>query len=308
MPLDPQARQVLDALDALGTFDYRNTGHVELRALSNARGPDPGVPLAGVEDRAIDGVVGEIPVRIYTPEGDPPFPALVYFHGGGFVICGLESHDSTCRQLCYEARCVVISVDYRLAPEHRFPAAVEDCHAAASWVAARASEIGVDPSRIAVGGDSAGGNLAATVALMARDRGGPALVHQLLVYPCLDPACDTASHREIEEGYLLDRAMMQWFWGHYLASDEEARSPYASPIRAASLGGLPPAHLVTAEFDPLRDEGVAYAEKLRADGVAVTHAHYDGMIHGFLSMFDAIDVGKRAVSDAAAALTAAFAR
>jgi acetyl esterase len=234
-------------------------------------------------------------------------PGIVYFHGGGFVIGNLDSHDGTCRALANASGCAVVSVDYRLAPEHRFPAAPEDCYAALRFVAERGAELGIDARRLAVAGDSAGGNLAAVTALLARERRGPDVRFQLLVYPVADHAFDTPSYRDNAEGYFLSAAMMRWFWGHYLERPEQGDDPLASPLRAKDLAGLPPALVITAEYDPLRDEGEAYAARLKQAGVAAELLRYDGQIHGFFSLFDALDDGRAAVERAGAALRAALA-
>jgi acetyl esterase len=269
----------------------------------------PPEEVAKVEDRTIPGPSGvQIPFRIYTPSGQGPLPVLAYFHGGGWVIGNLETVDAPCRALANGAGCVVVSVDYRLAPEHTFPAAAEDCYAATRWVAEHAAELGGDPRRIAVGGDSAGGNLAAVVSLMARDRGGPALVFQLLVYPVTDYSYDTPSYQENAEGYLLTRGAMVWFWDHYLSGGQDGRHPHASPLRAESLANLPPALVITAEYDPLRDEGEAYAKRLEQAGVPVTLTRYPGMIHGFFQMGGVLEGGRRAITQAAEALRSAFVR
>jgi acetyl esterase len=231
---------------------------------------------------------------------------LVYFHGGGWVLGGLETHDGVCRGLANGAACVVVSVDYRLAPENKFPAAAEDCYAAAAWVAKHAPVIGGDPRRIAVGGDSAGGNLSAVVALMAGDRQGPELSLQLLVYPVTDSACDTPSYRENAEGYLLTRDAMAWFWNHYVRDDRDRINPHAAPLRAGNVAGTPPALVITAEFDPLRDEGEAYARRLEAAGVPVTLTRYDGMIHGFFGMTMVMDKARAAMHEATMALRRRF--
>ena len=259
-----------------------------------------------MEDRAIPGPGPEIPVRIYTPDGRGPFPLLVWFHGGGWVIGDLETADGTARRLAAQAGCVVVSVDYRLAPEARFPAAPEDCYAAAQWVAGNAGSINADPGRIAVGGDSSGGNLAAVVSLMARDRGGPPLVFQLLVYPVTSRDLDTGSYRQNGDGYVLGRDAMKWYWDLYLADDADASNPYAAPLLAKDLSGLPPALVITAEFDPLRDEGEAYAQRLQAAGVTATGSRYGGMMHGFFGMPAFLDKGGQAVAEASAALKEAF--
>ena len=308
MPLDPQARAVLDTLDAGALPDLASVPPELMRqgfaALLRESGEPE--PVAKVEDTVFAGPAGEIPVRVYRPDTGETLPLLVYFHGGGFVICDLETHDGVCRQLANRARCVVVSVDYRLAPEAKFPAAPEDCYAATRFAADHAAELGVDPDRIAVAGDSAGGNLAAVVSLMARARGGPSLRHQLLVYPVTNHDFETSSYRENAEGYLLTRAMMQWFWGHYLEEPEIGANPWASPLREPDLTDLPPATILTAEYDPLRDEGEAYAARLRAAGVPTTLTRYDGMIHGFFGMTAAIDRARDAVDQAALALRGAF--
>lgn len=306
--LDPQAKALLDAMPPFPDFD---TIPLEVlrqgMAAQNALAPDAQpVPVAEVENRAIPGPAGEIPVRIYTPEGEGPFPVLVYFHGGGFVLCDLDTHDGTCRSLARGAEVVVVSVDYRLAPEHRFPAGPEDCYAATRWVAEHAAEIGGDASRIAIGGDSAGGNLTAVVALMARDRGAPKLGFQLLIYPVTNFDFETASYRDNAEGYFLSTDMMRWFWRQYLEDPAHGAQPYASPLRAEDLTRLPPGLCITAGYDPLRDEGEAYAEKLRAAGNDVALSRYPGMIHGFFGMEAALDEAKRAVAEASDALRKAL--
>ncbi|HLZ72939.1 MAG TPA: alpha/beta hydrolase [Dehalococcoidia bacterium] len=308
MPLDPQARAVLDQMAALGDPPLGTATVEETRRNMAARraGMPPGEPVAKTEDRSVPGPAGSVPVRIYTPEGRAPFPVLVYFHGGGWVIGDIESHDASVRALTNRSGCVIVSVDYRLAPEHKFPAAADDCFAATQWAAAHAAEFGGDASRLAVGGDSAGGNLAAVVALMAKERGGPRIAFQLLIYPVTDHNYETASYSENAEGYLLSRDSMVWFWNHYLNTPAEGKNPIASPLQAADLAGLPPALVITAEFDPLRDEGEAYAKRLKAAGVRVTATRYDGMIHGFFGMFLQIDKAKLALDEAAAALCAAL--
>ena len=229
-------------------------------------------------------------------------PLLVLFHGGGFIAGSIDSHDGGARELCAQARAIVVSVDYRLAPEHKFPAAAEDCHVALLWVAAHAAELGGDSTRLAITGDSAGGNLAAAVALMNRDRGGPPLALQALVYPVIDPACNTPSAVANREHYMLTTASMRWMWGLYVESPADFANPYAAPSAAASLAGLPPALVITAEFDPLRDEGEAYGRALAAAGVAVTISRYNGMIHGFASFFDITPRASEAVGEVARAL------
>jgi acetyl esterase len=276
-------------------------------AFEQMRLPLPVEEVAHVEDRSIPGPAGAVPVRVYRSAGAAKSaPSLVYFHGGGWVIGSLDSHDGLCRALANKTDAVIVSVDYRLAPEARYPAAAEDCYAATRWVAEHGAEIGVDGRRIAVGGDSAGGNLAAVVSLMARDRSGPALRHQVLTYPVADHDFDTPSYRDNAEGYLLTRGAMQWFWDHYVPNRTQRNEAYAAPLRAEKLVGLPPATVITAEYDPLRDEGEAYGARLREAGVDAVTTRYDGQIHGFVSLFEVFDQGKAGVAQIAAALRAAL--
>ena len=273
-------------------------------AMAALAGPEQ--PVARVEDRTIPGPGGPIPVRVYWPIVGQRLPALVYLHGGGWVFGNIGSIDRNCRVLANSVGCVVVNVEYRLAPEHKYPAAAEDAYAVIAHLAAHPDEFHVDPARIAVAGDSAGGNLAAVACLMARDRGGPRVAFQMMVYPVIDYDCNRPSVSE-NDGYLLNRAVMRYFWNHYVASPEEARHPYASPINAKTLAGLPPALVITAECDPLRDQGEAYARRLEEFGVPVTLKRYDGAIHVFFQMSAVIDSGRQAVADAAAALRQAFA-
>lgn len=267
----------------------------------------PGDATVQIEDRTIAGPGGALPVRVYSPQNaSGTLGALVYFHGGGWVIGTIESTDAICRNVAARAGCKVVSVEYRLAPEHRYPAPLEDCYAALEWVAANGAELGVDPTRLAVGGDSAGGNLAAAVALKARDEHGPALRLQLLVYPVTDRSYGTASYAANGDGYLLTTSMMEWFWDHYVDADS-ADDPYVSPLRAKDLSGLPAAVVFTAEFDPLRDEGEAYAAALRAAGVSVEAERFDGQIHAFWQMPATFAAADTAADRAAAALRKAFA-
>ena len=309
MPLDPQAKQVLDLINSAPTYDLDATAAEAREFFAQMNTPDASIPVTRIEDRTIPGPAGEIPVRIYapaTPDEEPQLPVLVYFHGGGFVIGDIDTHDGPCRALAQGAGCMVVSVDYRLAPENPFPAAPEDCYAATAWVAENAAEIGADPNRVAVGGDSAGGNLAAVVALMSRDRQGPALCHQLLVYPVTDYAFDTDSYRENADGYMLTLPMMEWFWNHYLSDPAQGGDELASPLRAAVLAGLPPATVITAEFDPLRDEGEAYARRLESAGIESRLTRYDGVFHGFFGMGAAIDKANLAMDEACAQLRGTF--
>lgn len=310
MPVNASTQAVMAAMDAAGIPQTYTLTPPKAREVSRFRRTlyqGPIEPVSSIQDRSIPGPAADIPVRVYTPEGSGPFPALVYFHGGGWVVGDLDSHDHVCRALANAAGCVLVSVDYRLAPEHRFPAAADDAYAATAWVAANPHEIGVDGSRLAVAGDSAGGNLAAVVALMARDRGGPSIAFQLLVYPVIDYACDTPSYEENAVGYRLEKADMQYFWEHYVGSPQAGSSPYASPLRASDLSGLPPALVLTAEFDPLRDEGEAYAARLVEAGVPTTLIRYDGVIHGFFGMLGAVDESRQAIDASAEALRRAFA-
>lgn len=308
MALDPKVKAVLDMLAAAGAPPLNTLAPEEARRLMKAGRlmPSQPDPVARVEDRTIPGPAGEIPVRVYTPAGSPPFPLVVFFHGGGWVICDLDTHDPVCRALANAAGAVVMSVDYRLAPEHRFPAAAEDAYAAVCWAGAHAAELGGDATRLAVAGDSAGGNLATVAALMVRDRGGPPLRFQALVYPVTDCNFETPSYRENAEGYMLTRDAMRWFWSHYAPGEADAASPYASPLRAPDLRGLPPALVITAEFDPLRDEGEAYARRLQEAGVPAVLTRYDGVIHGFFTMLDILDQARQAVDQVGAALRRAF--
>jgi acetyl esterase/lipase len=307
MPLDPQAQAFLAQFPPMPDFEAIPLPLLRQGFEQSALSPGEPEAVAHVENLRLPGPDGEIPVRLYRPDSKSALPGLVYFHGGGFVLCNLESHDGVCRSLANAAGCAVVSVDYRLAPEHRFPAAPEDCYAATRFVAERGRELGIDAARIAVGGDSAGGNLTAVVSQMARDRRGPRLRFQLLVYPVTDASFDTPSYRENAEGYFLTTNMMKWFWGKYLADPGDAANPYASPLRAKDLTGLPPGLCITAEFDPLRDEGEAYAARLRQAGVEVTATRYDGMFHGFFGMGALLDKGKKAVAQAADALKKALA-
>jgi acetyl esterase len=307
MALDPQARAVIDLVVKSGRPAYHELSPKDARQLFRDTRPasTPTPPAIGaVADVLADGPAGPIPLRVYRPAGvaAAPLPALVYFHGGGWVIGDLETHDVLCRQLTAEAGVTVVAVDYRLAPEHAFPAAVDDAWAATRWSVAHAERLGIDPGRVAVGGDSAGGNLAAVVALLARDAGGPALAFQVLIYPVTDAGTETGSYRDCAEGYLLTRQGMRWFFDHYLTSPDDARDWRVSPLRATSHAGLPPALIVTAGFDPLRDEGEAYARALRDAGVRVDYVCYGGMIHGFVPMGRLIGTANRAVSHVAASL------
>ena len=309
MPLDPQAQRVIDAMAALNLKPVEESTPAEaresIRTRTAALGPFPDV--AAVVDHRVPVSGGEIIVRAYSPGGPGPHPALVYYHGGGWVIGDLYSHDGLCRSITNAARCAVLSVDYRLAPESKYPVAVEDSYAALLWIVANAERLGIDRRRIAVGGDSAGGNLATVMALVARDRKGPRLALQVLIYPVTDHDLDTRSYRENATGYVLTREGMRWFWNHYLAREAQGREPYASPLRASSLAGLPPALIITAEYDPLCDEGEAYAARLRDAGVPVTLTRYPGMFHGFVRLTNVLDKARTALDEIASSVQKAFA-
>jgi acetyl esterase len=308
MALHPQCKAFLDMIAASGGRPLHEMAPAEARG--QAIPPELGGPeqaVHRVENRRIPGDGGLIPVRVYYPAGATPLPALVFFHGGGFVLGGLDMSDRACRALANGSGCVVISVDYRLAPEHAFPAAADDAFAATSYVAEHAADFGVDPTLIAVGGDSAGGNLAAVVALRARDAGGPPLAFQLLIYPWVDFADDSPSMREYAADHFLTAETMEWFATHYLPAPIDRRQPWVSPARA-NLAGLPPAFVLTAECDPLRDQGEAFAQRLKEAGVPATAKRYEGMIHPFFSLSGIIEGGQTALAEAAAALKTALTR
>jgi acetyl esterase len=300
--LHPQCKAFLDQLASMGGTPLHEMTPRDARAM--ALPPDlagPERPLHSVADRRVPGPEGEIPLRVYTPAPGPALPGLVYFRGGGFVLGTLESSDRTCRELAHLSGRVVVSVDYPLAPEHPFPAAVDDACAATKYVVDHASEFGIDAGQVAIGGESAGANLATVVARRSLGSGGPALAFQLLVYPLVDFADDSPSMREFANGHFISSDMLLYFERHYLGNVQNRQHPDASPL-TADLRGLPPAFVITAECDPLRDQGEAYARKLAQAGVPVTAKRYDGMIHPFVSLAGIVDGGKVALTDAAAAL------
>ena len=313
MPVDAQFLPILQQVEAAGPPDFSRLTPELMREIYRRLTirSEPAISMAMVRNLELPGPEGKIAARFYLPHGEAEYPLLVYFHGGGFVICDLDTHDSTCRALANAGRCAVLSVDYRLAPEAKFPVPLEDCYAATKW-AAESKELKdlacVDLNRLVVGGDSAGGNLAAATCMLAMERGGPRIVHQLLIYPVIDYSFDTGSYQEFAEGYFLRRDMMEWYWGHYLASPEDGNHPLASPLRAKNLADLPPATVITAEYDPLRDEGEAYAQRLAAAGVATSLRRYDGMIHGFFSMFEFIERAQEAIDYAGKQLETALER
>jgi acetyl esterase len=309
MPIDPDARALIDAM--AGGFPKLHelpSGTEARRLVAEAmQGHEPeGEPVHHVEDRQVAVDSGEITVRIYRPSDRTDLPVVVFFHGGGWVMCDLASHDPMARRMANGSGCIVVATDYRLAPEHRYPTAAEDCYAALCWAAANASSFGGDPSRLAIFGDSAGGNLAAVVAQMARDRGGPPLALQVLAYPVIDARCDTESHRTIGGDYFLWSEEVQWCWQQYLREPADGAEPYASPSRAESLAGLPRALVITPEFDPLRDEGERYARWLDAAGVPTTCTRYEGMFHSFLTFTGVLPAADRAHEQIAGALREAL--
>ena len=313
MGLDRDAERVLEMVRLSGRPPYETLSAPEARELFLAArevlAPDP--PAVGeIRELSAPGPAGAaVPLRLYRGATTAPgetLPALVYLHGGGWVIGDLDTHDSLCRHLANAARCIVVAVDYRLAPEHKFPAAAEDCFAATSWVAQEAAALGLDPERLAVGGDSAGGNLAAVVSLIARDRGSPKLRCQALLYPAVDCGMTHASHDRFADGYLLTRPTMKWFYEHYLRGPPDVDDWRASPLRAADLSRVTPALVLTAGNDVLCDEGEAYARRLQQAGVAVQLRHFPDQIHGFLTMGKIVQAAQPALDDIAAALRAAW--
>lgn len=314
--LHPQIVKVIEAMQRAGLAPIEaltpDEARRQMEETTKSRKAEP-LPVGRVEDRDIPGPAGPIRVRLYWPEADGgeagrALPAIAYYHGGGHVIGSLDTHDLIARNLCHGAAALVMSVDYRMGPEHRFPAAVEDSVAALGWLHANATSLGADPDRLGVHGDSAGANLAAVVALMARDRGGPRLRLQSLVYPIADYTLSATSYEAYAEGYgLLTRAAMQWFQRHYLRGPEDAEDWRASPIKATSLAGVAPAIIVTAECDVLHDDGANYAEALRRAGVTVEYREYPGMIHAFFGMVPAVDDAMNAQCVVWAAFKRAFA-
>ena len=308
MPLDPQLQAIRDQSERdnvppLYTMSLADARAADLASIQ-ASGGEP-EPVYEVADLKIPGPGGELPLRLYRPARERPRPALLYFFGGGWVLGTIDTADGVCRSLANSSGALVVVAGYRLAPEHRFPAAIDDCYAAVRWVAEHADEIGADPARLAVGGDSAGGNLAAGVALRAR-ADGQALAGQLLVYPNTDQLADDPSMRAADDPFLFNRHSVAWYRQHYLTDPGDAASPLASPLRAESLAGLPPALVITAEYDPLRDQGEAYARRLAEEGVQVELSRYPGMAHGFFTMAGTVDASRAAIAQAASTLRAWF--
>lgn len=311
MTLDPQAEALLAGLKLLHRPPVSSLSVAENRAALKAmtsQGNIPPQPVAGVGEHLVPVPGGEIKVRVYTPATEPPRPVLVFFHGGGFVMGDLDDCDPPLRALANAAGCIVVSAGYRLAPEYKFPTAPEDCYRALLWTVENAASLGGDPGRVAVAGDSAGGNLATVVCLMVRERGGPAPRFQALIYPATDLAGDYPSLHEFATGYFLEADAAAYFNAQYCRSPEDVRHCFASPILAPDLGGLPPALVVTGGYDPLRDQGEAYARKLEAAGVRVVYHCYGGMIHGFWNMGRVLEKGRELIEEVAAFSREEFSR
>ena len=312
MALDPQVEYVLELVAQSPYPEFHTVSAEEARDIFETTAPALNIRPEDVfrtEDRWIEGPGGDIPLRIYTPRqpgAGELLPMLVFYHGGGFVIGSLDSYDSLCRAIANRADCIVVSVDYRLAPEHKFPAAADDALEAYQWVSDHAEELDGDPRRTAIAGDSAGGNITAVTAIGIRDAGEIPPLLQILIYPVTGGAPETPSHHEFADGLLLTRANILWFYGQYLDRPEDASDPRFAPLLDDDLSGLPPALVIVAGYDPLRDEGIAYAERLRQAGVQTELTNYEGMVHGFLSLADAVDQGKTAIDQVAAALRDAF--
>lgn len=311
MKLDPQVKVLLESIEKSGALPFNAYSAQEARAVydkaSEAVRGVPPVPHK-IETIEIPGSLGPIPAWVYKPSENSDLPVLVYYHGGGYTIGSLKSHDCVCRGICVEAECIVVSVDYRLAPENKFPAAVEDAWDAAVWVAENANSLGGNPNNIAIGGDSAGGNLTAVVSLIAKESDGPQFIFQLLIYPCADMSCGFESHQKFGKGYRLTNELIDWFYDHYFSEDDDRSHWKASPLNAPDLSDLPSAFVVSAGFDPLQDENKAYAEKLERAGVKIKHSHYENMIHGFLTMPGVLDKAKEAISECAKELKLAFSK
>ena len=306
MPLDTQAAAFVQMVIEAGGKPFEEMTPEEAREMFTVAFAAPGTGLTTIEDITIAGPGGPLALRIHRPPAAGPLPVLVFFHGGGWVVGDFSTHDFACQELARLTPCILVSVDYRLSPETRFPGPVDDCYAATEWASQNAAALGALPDPVAVGGDSAGGHLAAAVALRARDNGLP-LALQLLIYPVTDAACDTASYTEFANGFVLTRLAMLWFWEHFLGPGGDAAHPEASPLRAPDLAGVAPAYVLTAECDVLRDEGERYADRLRAAGVATHSYRYPGQLHGFSTVvgaFDATAVSHELLADA---LRSAFA-
>jgi acetyl esterase len=309
MPLDPHVKALLDEMEEAGArpFEELTVPQARIDALGFIDFQGKAEDVASVEHRFIPGPTADLPVRIYTPaEGQAPFPGLVYFHGSGWVVQNIEVCDTTARALANSTGCVIVTVNYQKAPEHPFPIPFDDAWAGTTWVFEHAAELGIDAVRIGVAGDSAGGNLAAAVALRARDEGAPKIAYQALIYPAVEHGWDTSSMHENGEGYMLTRESVRWCWDHYVQDKSLVDDWRVSPLRASDHSGLPPAFIATAEFDPLRDDGRNYSAKLKEAGVSVTYVEYDGMIHGFFWMQGRVERAKRLHEDLALAVREAL--
>lgn len=309
MPVNPKIQLFLDNLNALPMVPLEQITPEAYRSMENQsmNFPQQVESVERVEDRVLKLDGRDIPVRIYTPKGgEAPYPGLVYYHGGGWVLGNLDSHDPICRLLANEAKCVVVSVDYRLAPEHKFPAAVDDAYDSLEWIATQGEDFEIDPNRLAVGGDSAGGNLAAVACIIAKERNIPEVCHQLLLYPSTGFKEELPSLKENAGGYLLTAELMQWFRKHYFNNETEILKPYASPVFYHDFNGLPSATILTAQYDPLRDAGSAYAVELETSGVNVTYKNYDDLIHGFANFIGFVPEAKQALEDGTVSLKKAF--
>ncbi len=311
MTLDPQVQFILDLAERstrplLESLDPP-AARIQYAEMVASVSEDPPDGLL-IEDGTIPGPDSELATRLYRPQDlEGPLPILIFFHGGGYVIGDRNTHDIPCRRLALSARCLVISVDYRLSPEHPFPAPVHDAWAATRWVVAHAAELGGDPARVAVGGDSAGGNLSAVVCHLAKREGGPKLAYQLLIYPGTDLTGSMPSHKTLGQGYRLTAELLDWFMKHYFSQGGDRHQLIASPLFADDFTELPPAYILTAGYDPLKDEGGAYADKLSKAGVEAVHVEYEGMIHGFITMGGVVDTATEALEACGAALRQAFA-
>jgi acetyl esterase len=301
MPLDPRVEELLNSMQAAGAPALESLPVALVREAAIqffTQLPHPIRRVGSIVNLTVPRRDSPVPIRIYAVQEKLPLPVLVFFHGGGWVMCNLDTHDALCRDLCARGKCIVVSVDYRLAPEHPFPEPLDDCVASVRWVAEHIADYGGDATRMAIGGDSSGGNLAAATALRLRDESGPALMGQLLLCPALTPVTEpTPSVIANAHGYGLTRSQLIWFWAQYLHSTQLIRNPYAFPSLASSLAALPPALVITAEFDPLRDEGASYAERLQLHGVAARHSPYPGMIHNFFLYVGLIDQATTAIDE-----------
>lgn len=309
MSLDPQAKALLKSMEESGSPPLNTLPPAEARVaydkgseLFRGNPPDP----HSIETIKIPNRDGGITAWVYKPKESKNLPTLVFFHGGGFVIGSLKSHDTVCRSLCVQTQCLVISVDYRLAPEHKYPAALDDAWTATTWIAENIERLGGNSNNLAVGGDSAGGCLAASVSLLAKKTGAPSICKQLLIYPCTDMTARFDSHRTFGEGYRLTTELLEWFYNHYFDDEEDIAHWKASPLNAENFENLPPTFILSAGFDPLQDEAKAYADKLKNAGVRVKHSHYKGMMHGFITMPGVIDKAKEAITECAEELKETF--